>query len=70
MLLPCLKFNIYDQFYCEHIYVFSTLSLSNILKKHKLEIFDLQNLIHMVDLQDTLLKNNNKIKILKTVKRN
>ena len=31
-LLPCIKFNIYDQFYCEHIYVFSTISLKQILK--------------------------------------
>ena len=70
-LLPCLKFNIYDQFYCEHIYVFSTLSLSNILKKYKLEIFDLQNLdTHGGSTRYFIKKkNNNKIKILKTVRR-
>ena len=43
-LLPCLKNNIYDQFYCEHIYVFSTIALVNILKKYNLEIFDIKNL--------------------------
>jgi len=43
-LLPCLKNNIYDQFYCEHIYVFSTIALENILKKYNLEIFDIKNL--------------------------
>ena len=43
-LLPCIKFNIYDQFYCEHIYVFSTISLKQILKKYDFEIFDLKNL--------------------------
>ena len=35
--------NAYDQFYCEHIYVFSTISLKNVLKKFDLEIFDIQN---------------------------
>ena len=43
-LLPCLKNNSYDQFYCEHVYVFSTLALINILKEHNLEIFDIKNL--------------------------
>ena len=43
-LLPSIKFNIYDQFYCEHIYVFSTISLKQILKKYDFEIFDLKNL--------------------------
>ena len=40
-LLPCIKNNIYDQFYCEHIYVFSTIALSKVLKNFNLEIFDL-----------------------------
>ena len=43
-LLECLKKNSYDQFYNEHIYVFSTIALKNILKKFSLEIFDLENL--------------------------
>ena len=34
----------YDQFYNEHIYVFSALAVKNILKKHNLEIFDIKNL--------------------------
>jgi len=33
----------YDQFYCEHIYVFSTLALREILKNFDLEIFDIEN---------------------------
>ena len=33
----------YDQFYCEHIYVFSTLALQKILDKFGLEIFDIEN---------------------------
>ena len=43
-LLECLKKNTYDQFYNEHIYVFSYTSLSNVLKKHNLEIFRIENL--------------------------
>ena len=43
-LLECIKKSAYDQFYNEHIYVFSTISLRNILKKFGLEIFDLKNL--------------------------
>ncbi|MDA7714069.1 class I SAM-dependent methyltransferase [Candidatus Pelagibacter sp.] len=42
-LLKCLKNLAYDQFYCEHIYVFSTLSLKEVLKSFKLEIFDIEN---------------------------
>lgn len=42
-LLELIKKNAYDQFYNEHIYVFSYLSLSKILKKHNLEIFNLEN---------------------------
>ena len=34
----------YDQFYCEHIYIFSTLSLKKILDPMGLEIFDIENL--------------------------
>ena len=43
-LLECIKINSYDQFYNEHIYLFSALSLKNIIKKFDLEIFDLINL--------------------------
>jgi methylation protein EvaC len=43
-LLECLKRNTYDQFYNEHIYVFSYLALENILKKYNLEIFRIENL--------------------------
>ena len=42
-LLKCLKNTAYDQFYCEHIYVFSTLALKNILNKFNFEIFDIEN---------------------------
>jgi predicted TPR repeat methyltransferase len=43
-LLECIKKNSYDQFYNEHIYVFSTIALKNLLKKFNLEIFDVKNL--------------------------
>jgi hypothetical protein len=43
-LLECLKKNTYDQFYNEHIYVFSLIGLENILDKNNLEIFNIQNL--------------------------
>ena len=42
-LLKCLQNVAYDQFYCEHIYVFSTLALREILQKFKLEIFHIEN---------------------------
>jgi len=41
-LLECMRKNAYDQFYCEHIYVFSTIALQKILKNFGLEIFDLE----------------------------
>tara|TARA_B110001452_G_scaffold216648_1_gene188038 strand:- start:223 stop:1401 length:1179 start_codon:yes stop_codon:yes gene_type:complete len=42
-LLECLKNTAYDQFYCEHIYVFSTIALKKILEKFGLEIFDIES---------------------------
>ena len=43
-LLECIKRNTYDQFYNEHIYVFSTLSLKKILYDFGLEIFKVEKL--------------------------
>ena len=43
-LLECLKKNSYDQFYNEHIYLFSAISVKELLKKFKLEIFDIKRL--------------------------
>ena len=42
-LLECIKNVAYDQFYCEHIYVFSAIALKKILDKFNFEIFDIQN---------------------------
>ena len=43
-LLETIKKNSYDQFYNEHIYVFSTIALQNILRKNNLEIYDIENI--------------------------
>ncbi len=43
-LLECIKKVSYDQFYNEHIYLFSAISVSNIIRKFNLEIFDIKNL--------------------------
>ena len=43
-LLECFKKVSYDQFYNEHIYIFSALSLKKIISKFKLELFDIEKL--------------------------
>jgi methylation protein EvaC len=43
-LLECIKKNSYDQFYNEHIYLFSAISVEILLKQFDLEIFDIKNL--------------------------
>ena len=43
-LLECFKKLSYDQFYNEHIYVFSLLSIKYLLKKHGLEVFNIETL--------------------------
>ena len=43
-LLKVLKNNSYDQFYDEHVYVFSSLSIKNIVKKFGLRLFDIEHL--------------------------
>ena len=60
-LLECIKNNAYDQFYNEHIYVFSTIALKNLLKKFNLEIFDVKNLpTHGGSLRYFIKKRSNK----------
>jgi len=67
-LLETLKRNTYDQFYNEHIYVFSYLSLKNILKKYDLEVYRIENLdIHGGSNRYFIKKISNKIKIEKSV---
>jgi len=71
-LLECMKNIAYDQFYCEHIYVFSTLSLKKILNPLGLEIFDVENLQTHGGSNRYYIKkkNNSKIKISPRVKLN
>jgi SAM-dependent methyltransferase len=60
-LLECIKNNAYDQFYNEHIYVFSAIALKNLLKKFDLEIFDVKNLpTHGGSLRYFIKKRSNK----------
>ncbi len=70
-LLECLKRNTYDQFYNEHIYVFSLIGVENILKKNNLEVFHVQNLkIHGGSNRYFIKKKNSVIKINKSVRVN
>ncbi len=70
-LLKCLQNVAYDQFYCEHIYVFSALALRNILVKFNLEIFDVENIKSHGGSNRYFIKQkkNNSYKISKSVKR-
>ena len=43
-LLECLKKKSYDQFYNEHIYLFSAIAVANLLKKFSLQLFDIKSL--------------------------
>ena len=71
-LLETIKKNSYDQFYNEHIYVFSTIALQNILKKNGLEIYDVENInVHGGSNRYYIKKKKNrKIKLLSGFKRN
>ncbi len=68
-LLECLKQNTYDQFYNEHIYVFSLVGIESILNKHDFEIFHVENLkIHGGSNRYFIKKKNNKRQINLSVK--
>jgi methylation protein EvaC len=70
-LLECLKKNTYDQFYNEHIYVFSYTSLKILLRKYKLEIFKIDTLdVHGGSNRYFIKKDISKRKIDISVKRN
>ena len=68
-LLECIKKNSYDQFYNEHIYLFSAISVNNLIKKFNLQIFDIKNLkTHGGSLRYYIKRvDNKKIKISKNV---
>ena len=44
-LMECLKKVAYDQFYNEHIYVFSLMAIKNLIRKYNLEVFDVEKLM-------------------------
>ena len=69
-LLECFRKVSYDQFYNEHIYVFSLLAIKNIIKKHKLEVFNIEKLnTHGGSLRYFIKRSSNKsLKINKKVK--
>tara|TARA_S200000501_G_C20779990_1_gene724561 strand:+ start:16 stop:1200 length:1185 start_codon:yes stop_codon:yes gene_type:complete len=43
-LSSIIKINSYDQFYDEHVYVFSALSINSIVKEYKLKLFDVEKI--------------------------
>ena len=43
-LSSIIKINSYDQFYDEHVYVFSALSIESIVKKYNLKLFDIEKI--------------------------
>jgi SAM-dependent methyltransferase len=71
-LMECLKINAYDQFYNEHIYVFSLIAVSNIIRKYNLEVFNVENLkTHGGSIRYFIKrKKNKKIRINKNVEKN
>ena len=69
-LLECIKKTSYDQFYNEHIYIFSLISIQNLIKKYNLEIFNVEKLsTHGGSLRYYIKRVfNNKLKINKKIK--
>tara|TARA_B100000989_G_C19519742_1_gene463562 strand:- start:264 stop:1454 length:1191 start_codon:yes stop_codon:yes gene_type:complete len=62
-LSSVIKINSYDQFYDEHVYVFSALAVENIVKKYKLRLFDVEKInTHGGSLRYFICKNNSKHK--------
>ena len=67
--LECIKKLSYDQFYNEHIYIFSALSVTKLILQFNLELFDIEKLdTHGGSLRYFIKRiNNNKIKIKNSV---
>ena len=62
-LSSVIKINSYDQFYDEHVYVFSTLAVENIVKKYKLRLFDVEKInTHGGSLRYFICKNDSRHK--------
>jgi methylation protein EvaC len=65
-----IKNNSYDQFYDEHVHIFSLLSISNLLKIHKLKIIDAEILsTHGGSIRFCVAKENSKYQTSKSVKK-
>ena len=65
-----LKNNSYDQFYDEHVHVFSLMAISNLLKIHKLRIVDAEILTtHGGSIRFYVAREESKYKISKSVKK-
>jgi len=77
-LKSVIKTNSYDQFYDEHVYVFSALAISEITKKFKLRLFDAEevenhggSIRYFICKEDAKYKKTQKlIKIIKNEKKN
>jgi len=68
-LLSVIKNNSYDQFYDEHVYIFSALAISNILKNSNLRLFDVEKIkTHGGSLRYYICKKNSKYKPTKNLK--
>ena len=70
-LSSIIKINSYDQFYDEHVYVFSTLSMMNIVKDYNLKLFDVEKITnHGGSLRYYICKNKKDYKITSRLKKN
>ena len=69
-LKSVIKNNSYDQFYDEHVYVFSALAISEITKKFGLKLFDIEEVEnHGGSLRYFISKKNSKFKVTKRLVR-
>ena len=65
-----LKNNSYDQFYDEHVHIFSLISISNLLEIHKLKVIDAEILsTHGGSIRFYVAKENSKYQVSKSVKK-
>ena len=63
-LFEVIRSNSYDQFYDEHVYVFSSLAMKNIVKTFKLRLFDAEKIhTHGGSMRYYICKENSKYKI-------
>ncbi len=64
-----IKNNSYDQFYDEHVYVFSTIAIANIVKKSNLRLFDAEKITsHGGSMRFYICKDSAKYRLTKKIK--